>query len=176
MTSGGKEYEQAHFSPDPSPHAAGWPSYRLRRENTSETGDLPEDDESQTISISYWMYADDYKYYNSLSENPVVKVLNDKFNVKLEFQAPAKGSEADNFQLMMGTQDYTDIMDMTYCTESLGTLYEDGVILDLAPYLDEYMPNYKALIDSNDALKRAVYDDEGHLFSLAGMDDMDRTQ
>lgn len=146
------------------------------KDGSSDLGELPEDDESQTITISYWMYPDDYRYYNSLTDNPVVKVLDQMFNVKLEFQTPAKGSEADNFQLMLGTQDYTDIMNMTYCTESLGTLYEDGVILDLAPYIDEYMPNYKALIESNEALKRAVYDDDGHLFSLVTMDNPGRTQ
>lgn len=139
-------------------------------------GKLPEDDESQEITISYWMYADNYKHYNSLNENPVVKILNKKFNVKLDFQTPAMGSEADNFNLMLGTQDYTDIMNMTYCTESLSTLYEDGVIMDLAPYVEEYMPNYYALIQSNEALKKSVYDDEGHLFSLAQLDNQERNQ
>lgn len=139
-------------------------------------GKLPEDDESKEITISYWMYADNYKHYNSLNDNPVVKVLNEKFNVKFDFQTPAIGSEADNFNLMLGTQDYTDIMNMTYCTESLSTLYEDGVIMDLAPYVEEYMPNYYALIRSNEDLRKSVYDDEGHLFSLAQMDNVDRTQ
>lgn len=142
----------------------------------SADGKLPEDDESKEITISYWMYADNYKHYNSLNDNPVVKVLNEKFNVKLDFQTPAIGSEADNFNLMLGTQDYTDIMNMTYCTESLSTLYEDGVIMDLAPYVEAYMPNYYALLQSNEILRKSVYDDEGHLFSLAQMDNVDRTQ
>lgn len=139
-------------------------------------GKLPEDDESQEITISYWMYADDYKHYNSLNDNPVVKILNEKFNIKLDFQTPAMGSEIDNFNLMLGTQDYTDIMNMTYCTESLSTLYQDGVILDLAPYVEEYMPNYYALIQSNETLKKSVYDDEGHLLSVAQLDNVERTQ
>lgn len=139
-------------------------------------GKLPEDDESKEITISYWMYADNYKHYNSLNENPVVKVLNEKFNVKFDFQTPAMGSEADNFNLMLGTQDYTDIMNMTYCLESLSTLYEGGVIMDLAPYVEEYMPNYYALIQSNETLKKTVYDDEGHLFSVAQLDNQERNQ
>lgn len=139
-------------------------------------GKLPEDDESQEITISYWMYADDYKHYTSLNDNPVVKILNEKFNIKLDFQTPAMGSEIDNFNLMLGTQDYTDIMNMTYCTESLSTLYQDGVILDLAPYVEEYMPNYYALIQSNETLKKSVYDDEGHLLSVAQLDNVERTQ
>lgn len=137
---------------------------------------LPEDDMSTPITISYWMYADDYKYYSSLNDNPVVKILNEKFNVVLDFQTPAVGSEADNFNLMLGTGDYTDVMNMVYCTESLATLYEDGVIMDLAPYIEEYMPNYWNLIQTNEALKKSVYDDEGHIFTVAQMDNINRTQ
>lgn len=142
---------------------------------TQADGKLPKDDASQEITISYWMYADDYKHYNSLNENPVVEYLNKMFNVKFEFQTPAIGSEANNFSLMLGTQDYTDIMNMTYYTGSLNTLYNDGVILDLAPYVEEYMPNYFALLQSNDELRKSVYDDEGHLFSLAQIDNTERT-
>ncbi len=137
---------------------------------------LPEDDLSRHVDFSYWMYADDYKIYNSLDENPVVQYLNKKFNVTIEFQTPAMGSEADNFQTMLGTQDYTDVMNMTYCTESLNTLYNDGVILDLAPYLEQYMPNYYALLQKNAELRRMAYDDEGHMFSLYTVEDINRNQ
>lgn len=137
--------------------------------SNNEKSTLPADDETKEITISYWMFADDYKHFSSLNESPIVKVLNEKFNVKLDFQTPAMGSEADNFNLMLGTQDYTDIMNMTYCTESLSTLYEDGVILDLAPYVEEYMPNYYAVLQANPELKRAVYDDDGHLFTIPQM-------
>lgn len=137
---------------------------------------LPEDDPSREVTISYWMYADDYKHYNSLNDNPVIKYLNKKFNVKFDFQTPAIGGEADNFNLMMGTQDYTDIINMTYTQESLNTFYEDGVILDLAPYLEEYMPNYYALINSSDEMRKEVYDDEGHVLSVSQFDDQTRTQ
>lgn len=144
------------------------------KESGGVTGDLPEDDESKPITFSYWMYADDYKIYNSLNENPVVQYLNDKFNVTMEFQTPAIGAEADNFNLMIGTQDYTDIMDMTYNTTALTTLYEDGVIIDLAPYVEEYMPNYWNILQNNEAVRKVAYDDEGHLFGICQLDDLER--
>lgn len=139
-------------------------------------GELPEDDPSKEITFSYWMPAQDYKLINSMNENPFVKYLNEKFNVNMEFQQPAIGSEADNFNLMMGTQDYTDIMEMTYNSTSLSTLYEDGVILDLAPYIEEYMPNYWNLIQTNDEIRRAAYDDEGHIFKILDLQDASRNQ
>lgn len=145
------------------------------KENPAADGSLPEDNPEEHITFTYWIYADDYKnLYTSLNDNPVVQYLNDKFNVTMEFQTPAIGSEADNFNLMLGTQDYTDVMNMSFYTESLGTLYEEGVILDLAPYLEEYMPNYYALLQSNDELRRMAYDDEGHMFTLYRLDDVTR--
>lgn len=137
-------------------------------------GELPEDDLSKHINFTYWMYADDYKIYNSLSENPVVQYLNEKFNVTMEFQTPAMGSEADNFNLMMGTQDYTDIMDMTYNRTALSTLYEDGVIIDLAPYVEKYMPNYWNILQTNEEVRRVAYDDQGHLFKICMLEDVQR--
>lgn len=144
--------------------------------NSSGDGTLPEDNPDELVTFSYWMYADDYKIYTSLDQNPVVQYLNKKFNIKMEFQTPAMGSEADNFSLMLGTQDYTDVMNMTYYTESLNTLYEDGVIIDLAPYLEKYMPNYYALLQSDEELRRIAYDDEGHMFCIYTMDDVTRNQ
>ncbi len=123
-------------------------------------------DESQDISI--WLYKDDYKIYDSYNENPVVQYLNDKFNCTLDFQQPAMGSEQEQFSLMIGTGSYTDIMEITYSQESVMSLYDDGIIQDLAPYLEKYMPNFYAFLnaDENKDVKKALYDEGGHLFTI----------
>ncbi|MCM1049229.1 MAG: hypothetical protein NC433_12485 [Clostridiales bacterium] len=137
---------------------------------------LPADDESKTIEFSTWMYADDYKHYTTYDENPVVKCLNEMFNVEMTYQLPAMGAEAENFQVMIGTGDYTDIMNTTYSSDSMSSLYEDGVIIDIAPYLEEYMPNYYALIQADEELRKLVYDDEGHAFGIYFIEDQTRNQ
>lgn len=83
----------------------------------------------------------------------------DMFNIEIDWQIPPQGSEADQMSLMLGTGDYTDIMDMGFNTENLGTLCDDGVIYDLTPYLDDCMPNYKAWLDANPDVKSALFDD-----------------
>ena len=134
----------------------------------SDGQELAADDLSQHREISAWLYADDYKYFGSKDEAPVVKYLNDKFNCNVSFQQPPVGSEMDSFNLMLGSGEYTDVMELTYSIDSPAVLYEDGVIVDLAPYLETYMPNYYAWINdpANVDAKRALYDDEGHCFVI----------
>ena len=75
------------------------------------------DDGNETLDISVWLYKDDYKEYDSYSDNPVVAFLNNKFNCKLDFQQPPMGSEKEQFSLMLGTGSYTDVMEITFSTE-----------------------------------------------------------
>lgn len=129
------------------------------------------DDLSQARTITAWLYPDDYKYYSSYDENPVVQYLNEKFNCTLKFQQPPMGSEQDQFNLMMGTGEYTDVFEITYSQDSTTVLYGDGVIRDLAPYLETYMPNYYAFLHApeNEDIRKTMYDEEGHLFAVSSL-------
>ena len=127
-------------------------------------------------TISIFMMKDDYELYTSYSDNPIVQYLNEKFNVTLEFQQPAQGGEADQFNLMLGTGDFTDVMEISNKgSTTVQKLYEDEVIYDLAPYLDEYAPNFKKFLEEHEIYKKAYYTSDGKLFTvpmhLKDMDD-----
>ena len=126
---------------------------------------------SQNKTITAWLYPDDYKYYSSYDENPVVQYLNEKFNCTLKFQQPPMGSEQDQFNLMLGTGEYTDVFEVTYSQDSTSTLFADGVIRDLAPYAETYMPNYYAFLNDpdNEDIRKALYDEEGHLLTISSL-------
>ncbi len=137
---------------------------------------LPKDNPEENITISVWQYSQDYKYYTSYNDNPVVQYMNEKFNIKLEYEMPPLGSESENFNLMLSTGEYTDLINTTYSTDSLSTLYEDGVIVDIAPYIEQYMPNYYKLIQENEGLRKMVYDDEGRAYGMYLVEAADRAQ
>lgn len=122
-------------------------------------------DESDGV-ITIWQQADDITYYSDYNDNPIVTAMEKKFGVDFQFQIPAMGSESDNFNLMLGTGDYTDVITLAYSSDTSKTLYEDGVIIDLAPYLEEYMPNYWKYLQDNPTAKAAITDDEGHIFNI----------
>lgn len=137
---------------------------------------LAEDNQDEHMDISVWQYSQEFKYYASYDDNPIVQYLNDKFNISLKYQMPPLGSEADNFNIMLSTGDYTDLMCTTYSNTALPSLYEDGVIIDISPYLEEYMPNYYKLIQENEEVRRFVYDDDGRAYGIYLVDDPNRAQ
>ena len=77
-------------------------------------------------------------------------------NIKFTFQTPIAGSETDNFNTMIGTGEYTDLVDLSYYTGSIAALAEDGVLMDITEYVEEYMPDYVALLDEHPAWKSQV--------------------
>ena len=154
---------------DPSgAQAAGGSGSAGTETGTQEGGQAAADDLSQARTITAWLYPDDYKYYSSYNENPVVQYLNEKFNCTLEFQQPPMGSEQDQFNLMLGTGEYTDIFEISYSQDTTAVLFEDGIIRDLAPYLESYMPNFYKFIHEpeNEDVYKALYDEDGHLFTI----------
>jgi ABC-type glycerol-3-phosphate transport system substrate-binding protein len=127
-------------------------------------------DYSQHEEFSVWLFADPYDQYNDYSDNPIVWALNRKFNVTLKFEQPVRGTERDAMSLMFGTGEYTDMIEMSNYTGSISQLYEDGVIVDIAEYLD-YMPNFKHLLETNEGFRRTCYDDNGRILTLRSMAD-----
>ena len=138
--------------------------------NSPQNAELPEaGDFSEHVTISAWIYTDDNTngYLDNLNQNPAIAYLSEKFNVTFEWQIPPAGSETENFNIMLGSGEYTDVFNDLYSTDSPEVLYEDGVIQDISPYLEEYAPNYKAFLDSSEGSRRTGYTDEGEVLLVA---------
>ena len=129
---------------------------------------LPADDLTQHRSMTAFLQMDDYQYFGTKDESPVMQYLMNKFNFSIEFMQPPVGSEAEGFNNMLGSGVYTDLMEITYSSQLPSVLYADGVIMDLAPYLETYMPNYYAFLHdpANEDVYKAMYDSEGHCFTI----------
>jgi putative aldouronate transport system substrate-binding protein len=129
-------------------------------------------DYSRHETFSVWMFADPYDQYSDYSENPIAQYLNKKFNIALKFEQPVRGTERDAMSLMFGTGEYTDMIEMSNYAQigSIAQLYEDGIVVDIAQYLD-YMPNFKQLLETDAGFRRTSYDDAGHILSLRNISD-----
>ena len=107
-------------------------------------------DDANTFTI--WMgSAVDSAYYTNYGQNPVIQYLEKKFDINLEFITPVAGNETDNFNTLIATGDYPDMMDLSFYTGTVSDLYDngDGVCLDLTQYVNEKMPNYKGFVEAN---------------------------
>jgi len=101
------------------------------------------------------------KYWNTKDGGIGTKETGRQLN--LSYMVPISGSELENFNTMIGTGEYPEIVDLAYSIESPHALYENGVLMDITEYVERYMPNYMAFLDANPELKPLVQvaDDDG---------------
>ena len=142
-------------------------------------------------TFSWWIVKTDGNgLYEDYDDNPSVQWLNQQtWDVEngtiaeddagnplhFTFQAPITGSESDNFNTMMGTGEYTDLVDLAYSSDNAKTLYEEGIALDLTEYVEKWCPNYVEFLDQNPDVKSLVTyeDEEGNTkyYSMASIKD-----
>ncbi len=114
----------------------------------------------------------------NFADNEFFINLAEKTGVSIEFVHPVYGNESTEFDLMVASGDYTDLV--WAIGSSTGTspykggndaAVEDGVFRDLTPYVEEYMPNYWALINSgNEEIKHMAYTDSGKIVNLVSVE------
>jgi len=111
---------------------------------------------------SFWIRTGD-THYNDYEENPGIEYLesqpygtDEKGNPKyldLSFYIPVTGSEQDNFNTLIATGDYMDVMTLTASTFSPIELYEQGIAMDITEYVEQYMPHYLEFLEQFPDLK-----------------------
>ena len=96
------------------------------------------------------------EFYNDYGENPTMQYLQKKFDIKLKFISPLVGKETDDFNKLIGSGSYPDMMDITFYTDVLADLYDDGygAAMDLTQYIADYMPNYTRFMQENPELTK----------------------
>lgn len=137
-------------------------------QNSEAQSDSTEVDLSEKITVSIFQQADDVTMEEYLS-NPVLLYWQDMFNLEVDWQLPPQGSEQEQLTMMLGTGDYTDVINASFSTENLATLCADGVIYELSDYIEKYMPNYTAFLNdpANADVKSIICDEEGHIYNIA---------
>ncbi len=125
-------------------------------ESESATGsEVPEEEAAQTVSIHYpidgnitisvWrtfgamMFGDLMDDYYGL---PLLSNIQDATGVTLEFVSVDDMAGTENFNLMIASGDWCDLVGLSSYTGGMAKAYEDDLCYDLAPYLEEYMPDY----------------------------------
>lgn len=135
---------------------------------------LPLTDETEELTV--WCV-----YNNNAVPNPNdlkgVQELERRTNVHINW-IPVTTSEASEKQgILFSSGDLPDIMyaaSFTY-PGGLAKGVEDGVIADMDPLIREYMPNYMAILNSNEVARRQATSDEDKLMAAYVMVGTDTT-
>jgi putative aldouronate transport system substrate-binding protein len=108
--------------------------------------------------------ASDYRSYADLD---IVKYWFEKTGVTLDFNTPPSGMETEQFNIMLASDDLTDVISYNLASVSGGLqkLYDDKVIIKLTDKTDS-LPNMMKFFNDNPHIYRQVKDDNGDLFVI----------
>lgn len=92
-------------------------------------------------------------YVEDLETNGFTKYYEDLTGIHLEFEMVPSAGKVDKLNAVMSSGDYPDILlNMSVAQETVFAYAAQGMFIPLTPYIDEYMPNLKAIIDTKPEL------------------------
>lgn len=97
----------------------------------------------------------------------------DKLGVTIEFIHPAVGSESDQFNLMIASGTYPDVILWDYSSSamSLDQLVDSGVLINMNDLIHTYAPNYLAVLDKYEEFRKEATSNSGDYLALFSFSD-----
>lgn len=107
---------------------------------------------SEGVTLTYWIPMDSTpaQYFSTLAEHPYFAWLEEQTGVTVEFIHPSYEQMDQQLNLMIASGDFYDMLYNAWYPGGPQTGLDEGCFIDLNPYLDEYMPDYKAALDCSD--------------------------
>lgn len=127
---------------------------------TTTTGGDPSDDPfyiegAEGKTFTYWSTMRNYEsqYFTTMAEHPYYQWLEEKTGVKIEFIHPSWEQVDQQLTLMISSREFYDFLQDAWYPGGPQAGINEGCFIDLLPYLDSHMPNYKlALYDEGNEL------------------------
>ncbi|NJP41099.1 extracellular solute-binding protein [Oscillospiraceae bacterium HV4-5-C5C] len=136
--------------------------------STTESGSDASEYPLSGGTLTYWVSLNSNvaANYSSLADTPYAKEYEALTGVHIEYQHPASGQENEQFNLMMASAEYPDIIDWNWLTYSGGPqkAIDDGVILSLNDVMAENAPNLTTYLQANPDIDKMVKTDEGNYY------------
>lgn len=96
------------------------------------------------------------------------QLLEEKTGCHVEWDHPASGASQERFNLMIASGTLPDAIVYSWGTVNGGTqsYVDDGVIVDLTPYIETCMPNFYKFMNEHPELKKDIVDDNGNIHTI----------
>ena len=103
---------------------------------------------SEGVTLTYWIPIDSTaaQHYETLAEHPYFQWLKEQTGVNVEFIHPSYEQMEQQMNLMIASNKYYDMLYTPNYPGGPQAGIDEGCFIDLNPYLDEYMPDYKAAL------------------------------
>jgi len=120
-----------------------------------------------TISVwAPWGYDNVTTLFTTYNDSISYQYLEELTNVHLEWSMAPFMGEKEVLNLLLASQDYPDLIAyFTISGFSVQYAVDNEIAIKVDDYVDQYMPNYKAII-SDPEIKRGITTDDGYMGGL----------
>ena len=160
-------------TPSTAPSTA--PSQKPQESDNPETEDpSPELPLTDTVKeVSVWQ-AFAASTITSINESSYVDYVEEATNIRLKFHETSTAEATVNFNLMISSQDYPDIIrpgNEGIYPGGGDKAIEDGVYLELTDLINDYIPNYAAIRNKGGEYAKLTISDNGNIWSIWSIKD-----
>ena len=117
--------------------------------------------ETKTFSIWTWLGSAEGWGCQSYDEIPCFTAAEQATGIDITWEIE---SDTSTFDLMMSSGDTTDGIYYAWNPTRTAKYSAAGLIVDIAPYIEEYAPNLYALIESDETIKKQLYSADGGIY------------
>lgn len=146
-------------------------------ETTSESDEISQPAEEQSLpiadtltSVTIWtgVAPDMVNIVSSYDDLSVVRYLEEVTNIHLEATLVSAFDQDTKFPIMVASGEYCDIIAGAEGNYSAGAdgLVAEEICIDLSELIDDYAPNYAAVLASDETLYKATITDSGTMASF----------
>lgn len=116
----------------------------------------------EDVTVTWWLMGGTEEYAQTYwSEMKGLQRLQDNIGIHIDFKV---ATSYDAYLPMMAARNYPDVVtasNLQFYPGRLDGMFHDGVSVDLTPYMDEYMPNFKQIIEDYPDLAKDIRLDSG---------------
>ena len=132
------------------------------------TGDTAKYPIQTDVTVSYWMELNGNvaANFSNMGDTVLAQELQKQTGIKVEFQHPAVGQTAEQFNLLLGKTELPDVIEYNWLGFSGGPekAIKDGVIIELNDVIDKWCPNLKAYLKANPEIDKMIKTDDGKYY------------
>jgi putative aldouronate transport system substrate-binding protein len=126
---------------------------------------------SQPLTLTYWapMSSNVAASMKSFGEMACYVELEKRTGIHLDFQHPPLQQEQDQFNLLVASGKYPDIIEFDWLHSYAGgpsKAIKDGVILRLNDLIERYAPNLRKVLADHPDWRKQVVTDEGDIYAF----------
>lgn len=120
--------------------------------------------------LSYWVVLDSNlaTTVTNMGDTEYAKALQEKTGVTIEYQHPTSSNVQEALNIMLLSGDLPDLIEYSWGGYSGGLpmANQNGSIIQLNDYIDDYAPDYKKFLDENPMYQKMVVSDNGDYLGI----------